>query len=71
MKPDKEHEFNDFVYALEARLDAGEQEYGDSSFSKHPLVLVQEIQEELLDVANWAFILYSRMSSIKDELEEQ
>ena len=61
-------DFNDFVVELKTRLQAGADEYGDLSFSSDPKELVKEIQEELLDVANWSFILYCRLNAIKRTL---
>ena len=39
------------------RLEKGAQEYGDKSFYKPSNELAKEIDEELLDVANWSSIL--------------
>jgi len=61
-------EYQDFVLASEKRMKRGEKEYANQSFSEEPLKLVNEIEEELLDVTNWAFILYCRMQQIKQAL---
>lgn len=50
-----------FIAALRARLDAGRQEYGPESFTRSPTELRAEIEEELLDVAGWAFVLWVRV----------
>jgi len=63
-------EFIDFAASLRDRLSKGADEYGNKSFSKHPVVLLDEIEEELLDVANWSFILFKRIRSIKKALKE-
>jgi len=63
-------DFIDFVADLQDRLNKGATEYENKSFSKDPLTLVQEIQEELLDVANWSFILYKRMRIIEKALRD-
>jgi hypothetical protein len=47
-----------------ARMEAGEREYGDASFNRSAPETVREIQEELLDVANWAFILWCKMDKL-------
>ena len=53
------------------RLSKGREEYGDKSFSKPPLDLLREIDEELQDVCGWAFILHMRIESIREELIER
>ena len=50
------------------RMMAGEAEYGDRSFSKDPQALLAEIQEELIDTANWAFILWRRIELMREAL---
>ncbi len=67
---DYQNDFIDFASELQARLRKGADEYENKSFSKDPLTLVQEIQEELLDVANWSFILYKRMRIIEKALRD-
>lgn len=56
--------FEDFAARIRGRLEVGKREYGDSSFRRPMVELVGEIQEELLDVAGWAFILYSRLERL-------
>ncbi len=57
--------FGEFAERIRARLDAGKREYGDSSFNRPRGELVDEIQQELLDVVGWSFILYSRLEKLK------
>ncbi len=54
-----------FVEALHSKLQAGHHEYGDKSFSRDPLELVDEILEELLDINGWSFILRVRLLKIR------
>ena len=61
-------ELKAFQIAAKSRLSAGQLEYGDRSFTEHPVKLMNEIQEELLDVANWAFILHTRIADLQDAL---
>lgn len=65
-----QNDFIDFVADLQDRLGKGASEYDNKSFSKDPLTLVQEIQEELLDVANWSFILFKRLRIIEKALRD-
>lgn len=55
---------DEFVERLRARLDAGRREYGAVSFERPPDELRGEIEEELLDVAGWAFVLWVRVRSL-------
>lgn len=54
-----------FAETLHKRLEAGEREYGDASFSKAPTALIGEIAEELLDVCGWAFVLWVRLQRLQ------
>jgi hypothetical protein len=51
------------------RLGEGQREYGDASFNAPTDDLFLEIQEELLDVANWSFILYRKIELLKGRTE--
>ena len=62
--------FDDFIQRCRVRLVAGQREYGDKSFDKHPLELLTEIQEELQDTANWAFILCANLERLREEYED-
>lgn len=69
MKPDYiPAGWTDFIEALHARLEAGAQEYGDSSYTRPPGELAGEIEEELLDVVGWAFFLWLRVRSMNNDL---
>ena len=50
-----------FWLRLRERLEAGAQSYGDASFRRKPAELASEIEQELLDVCGWAFILWCRL----------
>ena len=63
-----DEEFRTFIEQLEARLELGVEEYGDESFLKPPRTLLYEIQEELLDVCNWSFIMWKRLNDLKARL---
>lgn len=59
--------YEEFSERIRIRLENGKRVYGDSSFERPIERLVEEIRQEVLDVAGWAFILYSRL----DELEKK
>lgn len=61
--------YPEFSRAVAARLQAGREAYGDKSFSGQPAVLCGEIEQELLDVAGWAFILWTRVRAMRDAIE--
>jgi hypothetical protein len=53
----------EFMARVHARMQAGAKEYGAVSFSREPAGLSGEIEQELLDVCGWSFILndYTRV----------
>tara|TARA_E500000081_G_scaffold54588_1_gene57501 strand:- start:371 stop:592 length:222 start_codon:yes stop_codon:yes gene_type:complete len=57
--------FLKFVDKVLYRLKAGQREYGNKSFSMEPDVLLQEIEEEILDICGWAYILHVRMEKLR------
>jgi len=63
-------EFKAFMQEIHSRMEAGHREYGDKSFLRPPLALVEEIKEEVLDICGWAFILYRRVSKLAEKAGE-
>ena len=58
-----------FFAAVGARLEVGEREYGTSQ-DRPSHELVDEIMQELEDVAGWSILLWSKLRRISDELED-
>lgn len=56
--------WREFLGKVESRLQQGYEEYGDSSLRAPPAALAGEIEEELLDVMGWGFMLWLRMRSL-------
>jgi hypothetical protein len=56
----------EFETLMKARLEAGAREYGDRSFRRPPSELVTEIEEEVLDIVGWAFMLWVRVRALND-----
>jgi len=54
-----------FMEAVGARLEDGRTTYGDRSFTLPPERLAVEVEEELMDVAAWAFILWTRVRGLR------
>jgi hypothetical protein len=61
-------EFEKFVALLEKKLDVGAQQYGDASFSKHGVKIIDDVMEELMDVCGWSFVLYVKVNRLKERL---
>jgi NTP pyrophosphatase (non-canonical NTP hydrolase) len=61
--------FDVFAAMVAERLKAGRRAYGDASFARDPADLAGEIEEELADVAGWAFILWTRVRRLKERLD--
>ena len=55
---------------LEKRLKAGAEAYGDSSFGKSENSLLKEIQEEILDIAGWSYILWAKIERLKSSIDK-
>ena len=62
-------ELDRFVARLRARLAAGATTYGDASFDRHAIDLVDEIQQELEDVCGWGLILWLRLDRLRGRVE--
>lgn len=54
-----------FEAIMKERLRDGHDAYGEVSFERRPSILAGEIQQELLDVVGWAFILWCRMRDLE------
>jgi len=66
--PEWVEHFPPFIKILTERLKQGHIDYGNKSFSRDPLALIEEVQEELLDIVGWSFITYVRIAKIKSEI---
>lgn len=62
--------WQEFMEAVRLRMEKGRQTYGDASFSRTPLELAGEVEEELLDVCGWSFILWSRLRVLVERRPE-
>jgi len=65
-----EKSFGRFSHLVLGRLGVGKHEYGDQSFDKPAPHTLDEVQQELLDVNGWSFILWHRLERIKARLGE-
>ena len=58
-----------FVGRLRARLKAGAKTYGNTSFTRSAADLVDEIQQEIEDVAGWGLLLWIRLERLRGAVE--
>ena len=61
--------FDAFTAAIRKRLEAGRVEYGDASFDLPPARLIEEIRQELRDVAGWAYVMDVRLARMAEAVE--
>lgn len=54
----------EFYEALEGRLRTGKAVYGDSSFEKSAVQLLEELRQEAADIAGWGAILYLKLTML-------
>ncbi len=60
----------EFLERVERRLEAGRAQYGDSSFTRPCDEIAGEVEEELMDVVGWGFILWCRLQALRERLPE-
>lgn len=62
---------NDFVQQLRERLEAGAREYGDQSFVRPVAAIVAELEQELVDLPGWTYILWCQAARKLNYTREQ
>ena len=60
-----------FFERIRERLEKGGVEYAGKSFSKPIRELLSEVEEEIVDIAAWSFIGWTRIRNILRRLEEE
>jgi hypothetical protein len=65
-----EEHFIPFVNRLDAKMKQGFKDYGDGSFKRPPVELIDEIEQEALDIVGWGYILWCRLEDLKKECEK-
>jgi len=58
----------DFQEQMKQRLEMGVQIYGNGIFNDDDLIV--DIEEELLDLANYSYLIYARIQNIKQMIPE-
>lgn len=60
---DTKEVFGEWEIALHRRLEAGAEEYGDSSYKRDYADLLEELLQENLDRAGWAYIMWVKANA--------
>jgi len=60
------HPIEDFLLRANRRLTTGAIEYGDDSYLYNDVI--SEIEEELIDVANWSYLQWVKMQRLKTKI---
>jgi len=58
--------FPEFIETLRARMEQGFKEYGDKSFERSGVELLEEIEQEVLDICGWSVVVYNRIRKLKE-----
>jgi hypothetical protein len=58
----------EFFDLISRRLEVGTKVYGDHSFLRPPAELAGEIEEEILDICGWSFVLWCRLRRLSRRL---
>lgn len=61
-------DFPEYVNQLKARLIAGAESYGDSSFKMSGNHVCKELAQEAIDISGWGFILWARIKDLERKL---
>jgi len=62
------HPIEDFLLRANRRLTDGAREYGDDSYLT--LDVLKEIEEELIDVANWSYLQWVKLQVMRERMDE-
>lgn len=61
--------FGEFCTRVQARLESGKRVYGDSSLERPLVSLIEEIRQEVLDQAGWAFLAFERLADLEGQVQ--
>ncbi len=71
MNPQMRAYWQTFISQIEPRLNRGAVEYGDASLKATSQELYKEVEEEILDVVGWSFLLWMKLQGISNRLLAQ
>jgi hypothetical protein len=60
-----DREVDEYFAAIRARLERGAEDYGDKSYELDDDRILDEIEQELLDLAGWAFLRFARLRRLR------
>ena len=66
----KKTEWRTFLRRVEDRMEQGAKDYGDKSVHRPCQDLIEELQQELLDVAGWAAIMHARLERLRAQADK-
>lgn len=66
---DLDTDLDRFITRLRARLVVGAATYGDASFTRPAVELLDEVQQELEDVCGWSLLLWLRLDRLRGRVE--
>ena len=61
--------FPEFMAEVLRRMNQAKPVYGDSSFGKDPAEVIGEVQQELMDVCAWSYIVWTTIEKTKAKIE--
>lgn len=70
MAEDELTQLSRFQRDVATRMRKGQEEYGDRSFRSSPLALIEELKEEVLDIAGWGYVLWKRLDDFERRCAE-
>ena len=65
-----EENWEPFLGLIKQRLEHGAREYGDESFKKQGVELVGMIEEEVLDIVGWAFVMWVAVRQFAERMRK-
>lgn len=70
MNPGVAVSFDAFIARVRARLEIGAETYGEVSLTRPPAELLEEVQQELEDVAGWSVLLWHQLDQLRSAMRQ-
>ena len=61
---------DEYFSRVRTRLLAGQRAFGDRNFSAEPMVLIEEMSQELEDTLGWGYLLWCRLQEMRQALRD-
>jgi len=62
--------YADFLRRLRIKLEHGARRYGEASFDRPVLELLDELEAEALDLAGWGFVLFVKIERLRAKVRK-